>query len=147
VNRIADGAVFPTVENGHPEMTYKLVYAGFGDQRRSEDVRSHEEQGWQVVFYSKDGPRLGGGVGATCKPNEPIEWRGHVLMDINKLDVKRVEDAGQARMDKIEARMIDKDRGPIDPARGMRSRYFGVLNETKANERTREIAEEREEDG
>lgn len=143
-NRLADGAVFPEIVNGHPEMTYKLVYQGIFGGAESEDVRSHRQQGWEVVYFSKDGPRLGGGVGATCKQDEPIEWRGHVLMDINKLDVKRVYDAGQKRMDAIENRIIDKDRGPIDPARGMRSRYFGVVNETKANERTREVAEEQD---
>ena len=134
---MADGAVFPTIVNGHPEMTYKLVYQGTSNH----DVRSHEEQGWEVVYYSPDGPRLGGGVGATCKPNEPIEYHGHVLMDINKEDVQRVYEAGQKRVDKIEDRIIDKDRGPIDPARGMRSRYFHVTNETKKNERSKEIAE------
>jgi hypothetical protein len=123
--------------NGHPEMTYKLVYQG----TTNEDVRAHEEQGWQIVCLSPDGPRLGGGVGATCKSGDPIEYRGHVLMDINKEDVQKVYEAGQKRIDKIEDRIIDKDRGPLDPARGMRSRYFHVTNETKKNERSKEIAE------
>lgn len=144
-NRLADGAVFPVVVNGHPDMSYKLVFTGLNNA----EVRAHEQQGWQVVMAHPDGPRLTDGIGATSKPNEPVEWHGHVLMDINKLDVQRVYEAGQRRIDAIENRIIDKQRGPIDPARGMRSRYASAINETKPNERTlvTNEAEEQEEDG
>ncbi len=145
VNRLSDGAVFPEIVNGHPDMTYKLVFQGVNNA----EVRAHEQQGWQVVMAHPDGPRLTDGIGATSKPGEPVEWHGHVLMDINKLDVQRVVDAGQRRIDAIEDRIIDKHRGPIDPARGMRSRYAAAINETRANERTlvRSEVEEQEEDG
>jgi hypothetical protein len=142
VHRLADGAVFPKVENAHPDMAYKLVFQGTNNA----EVRQHEQQGWQVVYGHPDGPRLTEGIGASAKENEPIEWHGHVLMDINKEDIQRVVDAGQARVDRIEARIIDKERGPIDAARGMRSRYAKAVNETKKNETNLVVNEEEEQD-
>lgn len=137
--RPADGAEIPLVVNGDPEMKYQLVYQAFG----TEAVRRMEAKGWEIVRQHPDGVKLS--VGETCQDGEPIEYHGHVLMDIPLEDWKDLQANGQRELDRIEDRIVDKENGPFDAARGMSNRYGRVVNETGRNQTVRERAPDQEE--
>ncbi len=131
--------MYPKVVNGDPDCKYCLVYSG-----QDGLIERYKANGWDIVYWTQDGPRLS--IGKTCKPNEAIEYQSHTLMDCHKDDFADIQSEGQKYWDHIEDAMIDKEGGPMDKARGMKSRALGipVLNETKPNVRGTEIPEERE---
>lgn len=137
--RPSDGTEIPEVVDADPEMKYQLVFQGLGTAA----VRRMEQRGWQIVYFDKDGPRLN--VGDSEKAGDPVEFNGHVLMDIPLEDWKDLQAAGQKELDRIETRIVDKENGPYDAARGMSNRYGRVVNETGRNQIVRERAPEQEE--
>jgi len=139
--RPADGTRFPSVRGADPDCKYKLVFNGQGGRL----VDEHKMNGWEVVYFAKDGPRLS--VGQTCRPGDPIEYEGHTLMDIHKDDWEDIQNEGQVEQDKIDEIILDKKHGPLDKSRGIRADAAGIriINETKPDKRTRVLPPDEQE--
>jgi hypothetical protein len=91
--------------------------------------------GYELVLQSDtggDGVRLRTGVNS--KPGEPIEQFGHVLMSIDKalwmeMCLNGNEDhSGQAGVDAIEERIVDKTLGGMDGLRGLQTKFARVVD-------------------
>jgi hypothetical protein len=116
------------LENRDPNKFYKLIAPNL--------VRRYESLGMTVEPLREGGPTMQ--VGAISRPGEPVMMDEHILMSMPMEEHERVElegqhgGMGQEYYDDLEDQILAKDGG-IDPARGMRSRFAHVLNETKPN--------------
>lgn len=93
------------------------------------------EQYYEGLGYRVERRAANGGDGVrpwarvTCKPGEPIEMSGHVLMSIAREDADRIEregdgdSIGQDGCDAIEKQLINRKSGMhgSDPMRGISS--------------------------
>ncbi len=114
---VAHGAL----KNRDPERHYLLANAAgaeFG-------VDYWEALGYKVEAYVEGGPHYG----RNQKPGQPVTLRDQVLMSCPMaafLERERHGEqggTGQALHDKIEARLLELDKGPFDPMRGTRQRF------------------------
>lgn len=115
--------------NRHYVAVYKAAIEG--------GIGEYEDMGYIVETARPDGPRS---ISQRKERgmNEPIEYRGHVLMSIALEEKQAMEAGAQAEADAVERRIIRRD-GMKDLMRGIsgvRGRSgnptLGVENETEA---------------
>ena len=120
-------------KNEDPNKHYVWVYkAGQVDQ-----IGMYENRGYEVELHKPNGVRSA--VQRKDKPfDTPVEWMGNVLMSIDKADLAIQEARGQAKVDRIESAIIDRN-GAVDPLRGIGNsrrgrKYVGLENLTEEAE-------------
>jgi len=128
------------LDNRRPDRVYCWVNQGASDF----GVDYYESLGYEIERQSKDGVRPQGGR-TTRKDDEPITYRGNVLMSCDKARRDEIElegpdgNSGQLDADHIENLMVDRSKGR-DLLRGIGIRgadgrpWAGVQNETTALE-------------
>lgn len=132
--RHVDGASpWSRLQHRNPKKHY--VFASLTNQETGQAY--YEQLGYEIERMPDKGtPGVQPWAGCTSKPGEPIEVRGHVLMSISTDKRREIDlygadgDGGQALVDAIEERIIDREAGGVDGLRGMRTRYMDVTNET-----------------
>jgi hypothetical protein len=123
------------LRNQDPDRKYVWVYKNSAEQ----GVEYYEAIGWDTERLSAGTGALRPAVGKTVQEGQLIEQGGYILMSISKEDHEDLNQfgaegsTGQDLFDKLEAKIINP-KGGMDPARGMSSRYFTALNETKPNQ-------------
>lgn len=106
------GSAFTTIVNGDPSKRYVLAWKA--DEQTG--MAYYEALGYDVVLYSEGGPRLAGIRANRTKTGEAVEFRGCVLMCIDKDEHARMEregdgfSLGSAWADQLEARIRKQKR-------------------------------------
>ena len=132
VNRHADGAAMGTSLVGRrPDRKYVLVNMGdttFGPA-------FYQELGYKVERNDKQGRGVRLLAASTGKDGDPILFRGHVLMSVEKEHADRIKSKGapmaglgQEHWDKIEKTINSKRFDPIRNVAGRQ--HMHVLNES-----------------
>lgn len=118
-----------------PKRHYVAVYKAAEEN----GIGEYEERGYVVELVRADGPRSITGT-KTRGEGQPVEYRGHVLMSIEREELAAQEAQGQAEADALERRIIRRD-GMVDHMRGihgLRGRdgtpVVSLENDTKALE-------------
>ena len=86
-------------------------------------IEEYAENGYIIEVVRKGGPMFG--IGLTAKDGDPVSYRGHILMSIDKAEMKRQESEGsldglgkgQQWADEVEERILM--RNGQDPLRGI----------------------------
>lgn len=139
VQRQADGADYNTVLKGAAkDRSYVFVYQNSNDMGPD----YYRELGYVVERYHKDSPTVF--ALSKGKDNDPILFRGHVLMSIEKsrLEELRANGApgagkGSLHWTQMERRLLAKGQQQIDHLRGITGRareYMAVINNTSVSE-------------
>lgn len=108
-----------SITNADPKKAYVWAY------KVNNAIGFYENRGYEVVELGPDSPRSNVARKKNVAPGTPVEWNDHVLMSIDKTELKADYDAGQAEVDELESRIISKGGG-VDNLRGIngiRSRY------------------------
>lgn len=114
-------AFSPVLTNKEPGMVYKLIAPSNGPFGPS----YYEALGYQRVEKRDGGP--GFAFGETSGTTSAVEYHGHVLMQISKERADEITEygamggGGQAHLDEVESRVIDRGHMP-DSSRGIRRR-------------------------
>lgn len=136
--RHADGAAWGTqLKNRDPKKKYVLVHMSNVEM----GPEFYEELGYSKEVYAGErGVRMA--AGKTVKPGEFITFRGSVLMSISKAEADkiRLEGApgaghGQLAWDKLEKRIVAKNRSSLLAGIPGASQTMGVVNRTSSEER------------
>jgi hypothetical protein len=130
------GSTWAKVLNKKEDRHYVLVNMNSSDMGPG----YYKEIGYRVEVADKDGPRLAGGT--TVKDGEEITMRGMLLMSCDMERYREIQrsgpdgNTGWDDAERVERKIIDKERGGIDKLRGLHGRrYFDVRNETTRAER------------
>lgn len=134
VRRHADGAHnIATLRGADPRRKYVLVNMSDLDA-----MGTYEENGYVRELSTHDGPRLFG-MRTTIKPGEPITYRGHVLMSVDKKTAEDIAKRGAPGMgrgtqpwDELEKRLLDRRGAARDMLRGIGgAKHMHVENESE----------------
>lgn len=104
--------------NEVPGMSYAFAAPG----SRTGTPEHYQHRGWEIVNYTKNGPRLS--MGMTGKIGQPVMLDDVVLMTMPTEELKRIEqegvygDTGQNMADIIEGKIINGGFEGKDPFRG-----------------------------
>lgn len=121
------------LKNANPKKVYKAASVSdpvFG-------LQHYRAMGWDVEIYTGEPHGLQFAGGQTCKPGDPLESMGHVIVSLDAEKYAQVvqfgEDgaSGQAEADEIENRIIDRN-SMKDAVRGINGgrQYFDAVNKT-----------------
>lgn len=115
-NRLLEGYHSTRLVNSDPEKTYVFAYEGDSDT----GVPMYEHLGYQIVKYREGGVRM---AIKNAAEGDPIRFRGHILMEADKAEIKARWQYMQDQETVREKRIVNS-KGGVDPLRGINS---GVL--------------------
>ena len=135
--RSLDGGIpYFNVKGKDPEREYVWVYKAAGSDF---NVEHYEYLGWEVESYRTGGPRPAIMLAGKAEKlnGQVIESRGNVLMSISKVRHQEIVEngdgnggLGQSHADKLDARLLDRNKQMKDTMRGIHPRLrdagFGV---------------------